>query len=86
MAEQGLPGYQIMQWWGLVSPRGTPKPVVSTINAAIGRSLATAELKDRLAALFAEAWPSSPEAFGAFLKAEIDSLGKIIRAAGIKAE
>jgi tripartite-type tricarboxylate transporter receptor subunit TctC len=39
-----------------------------------------------LAALFAEPWPSSPEAFGAFLKAEIDSLGKIIRAAGIKAE
>lgn len=86
MAEQGLPGYQIMQWWGLVSPRGTPKLVVSTLNAAIGRSLGTAELKDRLAALFAEPWPSSPEAFGAFLKAEIDSLGKIIRAAGIKAE
>jgi hypothetical protein len=42
---------------------------VSTINAAIGRSLATAELKDRLAALFAEPWPSSPEAFGVFLKA-----------------
>jgi len=86
MAEQGLPGYQIMQWWGLVSPRGTPKPVVSTINAAIGWSLGTAEMKDRLATLFAEPWPSSPEAFGAFLKAEIESLGKIIRTAGIKAE
>jgi tripartite-type tricarboxylate transporter receptor subunit TctC len=86
MAEQGLPGYQIMQWWGLVAPRGTPRPVVSTINAAIGQSLNTPEMKDRLAALYAEPWPSSPEAFGAFIRSEIDALGKIIRAAGIKAE
>ncbi len=86
MAEQGLPGYQIMQWWGLVAPRGTPRSVVSTINAAIGQSLNTPEMKDRLAALYAEPWPSSPEAFGAFIRSEIDALGKIIRAAGIKAE
>lgn len=86
IAEQGLPGYEIMQWWGLVAPRGTPKPVVSTINAAIAQSLASSEMKERLATLFAEPWPSSPEVFGAFIKSEIDSLGKIIRAAGIKAE
>ena len=86
MAEQGLPGYQIMQWWGLVSPRGTPKAVVSTINTAIGQALASPDMKERLAGLYAEPWPSSPEAFGAFIKSEIDALGKIIRAAGIKAE
>jgi tripartite-type tricarboxylate transporter receptor subunit TctC len=86
MAEQGLAGYQIMQWWGLVSPRGTPKAVVSTINTAIGQALASPDMKERLAGLYAEPWPSSPEAFGAFIKSEIDSLGKIIRAAGIKAE
>jgi len=86
MAEQGLPGYQIMQWWGLVSPRGTPREVVNTINAEIGRALATPELKERLATLFAEPWPSKPEEFGAFIKSEIVSLGKIIKAAGIKAE
>ena len=86
MAEQGLAGYQIMQWWGLVSPRGTPAGVVSAINAEIGRALATPELKERLATLYAEPWPSSPQVFGAFLKSEIDALGKIIRAAGIKAE
>lgn len=60
--------------------------MVSTINAAIGQSLGSSEMKERLATLFAEPWPSSPEAFGAFIKSEIDSLGKIIRAAGIKAE
>lgn len=86
MAEQGLAGYQIMQWWGLVSPRGTPKQVVSTINGEIGRALATSEMKERLGALYAEPWPSSPEAFGAFVQSEIGALGKIIRAAGIKAD
>jgi tripartite-type tricarboxylate transporter receptor subunit TctC len=86
MAEQGLAGYQITQWWGLVSPRGTPKAVVSTINTAIGQALASPDMKERLAGLYAEPWPSSPEAFGAFIKSEIDALGKIIRAAGIKAE
>jgi tripartite-type tricarboxylate transporter receptor subunit TctC len=86
IAEQGLPGYQIMQWWGLVAPSGTPKNVVSTINAEIGRALATSEMKDRLAALYAEPWPSSPEVFGAFIKAEISALGKIFKAAGIKPE
>jgi tripartite-type tricarboxylate transporter receptor subunit TctC len=65
MAEQGLAGYQIMQWWGLVSPRGTPAGVVSAINAEIGRALATPELKERLATLYAEPWPSSPQVFGA---------------------
>lgn len=86
LAEQGLPGYRIMQWWGLVSPRGTPREVVMKINAEIGRALATPELKERLATLYAEPWPSTPEVFGAFLKSEIDTLGKIIREAGIKAE
>jgi len=47
---------------------------------------ATPELKERLATLYAEPWASSPQAFGAFLNSEIDALGKIIRAAGIKAE
>ncbi len=86
MAEQGLPGYSIMQWWGLVAPRGTPRDVVMKINAEIGRALATAEMKERLATLYAEPWPSTPEEFGTFIRSEIGALGRVIKAAGIKAE
>jgi tripartite-type tricarboxylate transporter receptor subunit TctC len=86
MAEQGLPGYRITQWWGLVSPRGVPGNVVARITAETGVALAGADLRERLAALYAEPMPMDAQAFGAFIREEVEALGRIIRAAGIKPE
>jgi tripartite-type tricarboxylate transporter receptor subunit TctC len=86
IAEQGLAGYRITQWWGLVAPRGVPPAVIARITSETGAALGGVELKERLAALYAEPMPLDAQAFGAFLREEVESLGRIIRAAGIKPE
>ena len=76
-------------WNGLWTSRGTPKPVIATLNAAVVDALADPAVKQRLAALGLEIFPremQTPEALTAFQKAEMDKWWPIIKAAGIKAE
>src|SRR5262249_51314452 len=84
--EAGFPGLDSSVWFGLFAPAKTPGTVVSKVNRDVVYSLNLAEAKSALAAQGAEAVPTTPEEFGAFLKREIDKWGKVIKAAGIKAE
>jgi tripartite-type tricarboxylate transporter receptor subunit TctC len=86
IAEGGLPGYEISAWHGMIAPAGTPAPIVNRLSAAVSAVLADAEIRKRFAVLGAEPVGSTPEAFTAFLNADIDRLGKLIRAANIKAD
>ena len=87
--EAGAPGLYVSTWHGLWVPKGTPNDVIARLNAAVVDALADATAHSRFADLGLEAFPreqQSPEALGAFQKAEIEKWWPIIKAAGIKAE
>jgi tripartite-type tricarboxylate transporter receptor subunit TctC len=86
IAEAALPGFDTLQWWGLVAPRATPPELVNKIAADFGRLAASIEMKERMLALGAETVASSPERFAAFIRDEIDKWGKLVRASGAKAD
>lgn len=86
IAEEGLPGFDTLQWWGLVAPRATPADVIDKIAAAAGRLVASPEMKERMLALGAETAASSPERFAAFIRDEIDKWGKLVRASGARVD
>jgi len=83
IAESGYPGFEASVWYGLMAPAATPKPIVAQLHAAVQRALASAEVKERLAAVGGEAVPATQEAFAAHLKAEHARYERLIRAAKI---
>jgi tripartite-type tricarboxylate transporter receptor subunit TctC len=87
--EAGLPGCYLSFWQGLWAPKGTPLNVIGRLNAAVADALADPEVRLRFADLGMEIpqrEQQTPEALGAFHKAEIEKWWPIIKAAGIKGE
>ena len=82
-AEQGYPGIDASVWFGMFAPAGTPKAIITKINLAVVSILKSPEAIRVLAAQGAEAVPTTPEEFGAFLKSEIAKWGKVIKEAHI---
>jgi tripartite-type tricarboxylate transporter receptor subunit TctC len=83
LAEAGVPGYTMMNWYGLLVPAGTPRPAVTKLHAEMVRILQLPEIKDRLAAEGATVVGSTPAQFAAFLKDEIARAARIVKAAGM---
>jgi len=87
--EAGLPGFYGSQWFALWAPKGTPRPVIDKLNAAVETALADPIVRNRLTDLGLEIFPreqQTPEALAAFQKAEIEKWWPIIKAANIKVE
>jgi tripartite-type tricarboxylate transporter receptor subunit TctC len=84
LAESGVPAYEFEQWWGIVVPAGTPHDVVDTLNAELNRILATPEIKSFMAHEGAEPTPSTPEAFGQHLSAELKRWVELVERIGLK--
>jgi tripartite-type tricarboxylate transporter receptor subunit TctC len=87
--EAGLPGYYFSFWHAMWAPKGTPKPIVAKLNAAVVAALADPDTRQKLLDLAQVIYPreqQTPEALHAFQKAEIEKWWPIIKAAGIKAE
>jgi tripartite-type tricarboxylate transporter receptor subunit TctC len=85
----GLPGFYMTVWHGLWAPKGTPADVIAKLNAAVVDTLADSGVRARLAELGQEIPATdqqSPQALGAFQKAEIEKWWPLIKAANIKAE
>jgi tripartite-type tricarboxylate transporter receptor subunit TctC len=83
IAEAGVPGFEFDTWYGLFAPGALPRPLLEQISADVRRALASADVRERFATRGAVPKPSTPEEFGRFVRAEIDKLGKLIRAAGV---
>ena len=86
IAESGLPGYEVIAWYNLFAPAGTPRPVINKINAEINRILQQPDVRERLLTLGVVPLSGTPEALGDYLQFEITRWAKLIREAGIKAE
>ncbi len=84
IAESGLKGYDMTNWYGLLVPAGTPGPVIAKLNAEVARILNLPELKSRLAEDGMTVVASTPEQFTAFLARETAKFTRVIEAAGIK--
>ena len=84
IAEQGVPGFEATQWYGLVAPTGTPRPIVERLNTECARILRGEKLRPRLAAEGAEAAPGTPEQFREFIAAERARWGELVRRADVR--
>jgi tripartite-type tricarboxylate transporter receptor subunit TctC len=85
-AEAGLPGYEVVTWFALYGPAGMPTEVVTKINTLLNEGLAERETVQRLAALGLEPAPSAPAEAAAYLKADHDKWGEVIRQIGLIVE
>ncbi len=86
VAEAGLTNFEVTTWYGVLAPAGTPRPVVTRLNAELVRIMHAPELRERLAALATDPVTSTPEEFADYIKREIAKWGEVVRQAGLKAD
>jgi len=86
IAEQGVKGYELTNWFGLVVPAATPKDLIVRIHGDFTKVLQDREIRDRIAGMGADVVGNSPEQFAAFWRNESEKWGRVIREAGIRAE
>jgi tripartite-type tricarboxylate transporter receptor subunit TctC len=84
VAEQGVPGYAAVAWYGMVYPAGTPADVVSKTSAALRDILGRKEIQAQLEKIGASAKSSTPEEFGKLLSSEVETWKAVREAAGIE--
>jgi tripartite-type tricarboxylate transporter receptor subunit TctC len=83
IAEAGVPGYEATQWYGLLTPAGTPAPIVDKLNREIASWVQTKALQERLVADGSEPFTTKPDEFLAFIKSEIARWAPVIQSAHI---
>ena len=86
IAQSGVPGYSYVLWWGIFAPAGMPADRISSVNAAVNKALAGAEMKKFLDNESAEAWPATLAQLTDLLPNEIERYKKAAKAAGIAAQ
>jgi tripartite-type tricarboxylate transporter receptor subunit TctC len=84
VAEAGLPAFDVVAWFGLFAPAGTPRAVVDRLSSETRAALASADVRKRLVDLGAEPLGNSPEEFSAYVAAEFQRWGKLARESGIR--
>jgi tripartite-type tricarboxylate transporter receptor subunit TctC len=86
VAEAGVPGFDVSVWFGVVAPRGTPTPVADKLNAEMNRILRMPDVIGLFRGQGVEPLGGSPAEFEAFLRAQIDKWGRVVKASGARAE
>ncbi len=84
VAEAGVPGYDIILWYGAVMPAGTPAAAVSRLNTDINKALKLQDVQQRLAALGADPLGGSAADFGAYIKSEVAKYTRVVRDAKLQ--
>jgi tripartite-type tricarboxylate transporter receptor subunit TctC len=86
MREAGVPDYEKVQWFGVLAPAGTPRPVILKLNSEMARAMKLPDVTKRLRNLGSEPMPNSPEQFDALIKSEIRKWEKVIKVVGIRVD
>jgi tripartite-type tricarboxylate transporter receptor subunit TctC len=81
-----LPGYEANGWYGIVAPKGTPRPVIETLNKQVNAALADEATRKRFTDLGCNVFSGTPEDFKKFIDAETAKWAKVVAFAGIKAD
>jgi tripartite-type tricarboxylate transporter receptor subunit TctC len=84
LAEQGLEGYDVVLWYGMLAPTGTPGPIVDKLHAALVEFAASADVREKLSGLGAEPTSSSRSEFAAMIKRDIARWKKVAQEANIR--
>ena len=84
--EAGVPGYEAVNWWGVVAPAGTPKPIIEKVRAALEGVQDSTSVKEAFAREGADIVKMSTDEFGSFIEAELSKWQKVVKEANIKAE
>jgi tripartite-type tricarboxylate transporter receptor subunit TctC len=84
--EAGVPGLVAVNWWGVLMPAGTPKPIIDKFHGDLVKTMADPEVKRKFGDLGVDAISSSPEQFASFIKSETAKYEKLIKEAGIKVQ
>ena len=86
VAESGFPGYEVLGWYGLLAPAGTPKPIITKLYESVKQALNNPEVREKISADGADPVGSTPEQFEEFLNKERVRWAKIIKASGIESD
>jgi len=86
VAEAGLPNFEVTTWYGILAPAGTPKAIVTRLNAELVKAMHAPDLKERLEAMATDPATSTPEEFADYIKKEIAKWEEVVRQAGLKAD
>ncbi len=86
VAESGIPGFALVNWWGIFAPRGVPKDIAGKLNAELVRIHALPDLKERYAALGVEATSTTSAQFADYIKSEAIRFARVLKEAGAKAD
>jgi tripartite-type tricarboxylate transporter receptor subunit TctC len=84
--ESGVADFEASSWVGILAPAKTPRPIVEKLNRELNALLASPETAEKLATLGIAPTPGTPEHFGEQMKRDLEKYGKVVKAAGIKAE
>lgn len=86
VAEGGVAGYDVVAWYGLFAPAGTPRAIVTRVNADVKRILELPDIRDRLAAEGADVAASTPEQFAAYIRSEMGKWAGVVKMSGAHAD
>ena len=85
IAEQGIPGFEALAWWGVFTPAGTPKPIIERMNTEIAKALQNPKVKEQLSTRGMNLRLSKPDELGSFLNGEMDRWAKVVKEYKIRA-
>ena len=85
-AEEGLTGFEILNWYGVLAPAATPKDIVAKLAADINKAMREPDVKARLEQVGTQLRELSPDEFGAFMRAELGKYAKLVKDANIRLE
>jgi len=83
-AEAGFPAVEVLNWQGVIVPKGTPPAIIAKLNAAVNKALRETDLKDRISSQGNEVAGGTPQEFAALIASESEKWGKVVRAAKIQ--
>jgi len=86
IAESGVPGFEASSWFGILAPAGTPRDIVTKINAEANKALQSAEMREKLLSQGAEAAGNTPEYFADYIRSETAKWAKVVKESGAKVD